>query len=149
MALPEPGMMLAVVTPPASAILMPGSCGLMASMARRPGCTGPVISLPSALVPTEGRPKMPMCEWVSTRPGMNTSKGLTHNRCFPRRMCRTPLSCKRQRSPCAIVIAHHVLAVANLAFQQQTPQRVFDLALDRPLQRPGTVRRIVTDLYQV
>ncbi len=44
---PLPGMMFAVVTPPAVAMRMPASCGLMASSARTPGCTGPLDSPPS------------------------------------------------------------------------------------------------------
>src|SRR5204862_22070 len=57
MALPLPGMMFAVVTPPARAMRKPGSSGLIASRARRPGWTGPVISLPSALAGT-----LPPCQ---------------------------------------------------------------------------------------
>ena len=49
---PEPGMMFAVVTPPLSAIRMPGSSGLIASSARRPGWTGPLPSPPSEFAAT-------------------------------------------------------------------------------------------------
>ena len=48
MTLPLPGMMLAVVTPPARAMRMPGSPVWIASSARMPVWTGPLPSLPSS-----------------------------------------------------------------------------------------------------
>ena len=71
--LPEPGITLAVVTPPASAMRMPGSSALNESMARTAGWTGPLISLPSELADTDGRLYTPTCECVSTSPGMMTA----------------------------------------------------------------------------
>jgi len=51
----EPGMMFAVVTPPATAWRMPGSRGWIESIARTRLCTGPVPSLPSEFATTRGR----------------------------------------------------------------------------------------------
>ena len=73
MTFPEPGMMFAVVIPPAVAMRMPGSSGLMLSSARTPLCTGPLISLPSELAGTFGFDQSPMCECVSTSPGIITA----------------------------------------------------------------------------
>ena len=70
-ALPEPGMMFAVVKPPDSAMRMPGSSGETASRARSAGWMGPEPSLPSLLALTPGLLNRPRCEWVSTKPGIS------------------------------------------------------------------------------
>jgi hypothetical protein len=65
-------MMLSVVSPPASARLNPDERTLIESPTSTPGWIGPE---PSAA------PMPPMCEWVSTRPGMMTLPLEVHDPC--------------------------------------------------------------------
>src|SRR5260370_42134760 len=42
-----------------------------------------------------------------------------------------------------LVVHHHRLAVANLALEQEPAERRLNLFLDRPLERPSTVNRVI------
>ena len=67
--LAEPGSTCMLVTPPASAVAKPGSCGQTECSAQTLAVTGAVISLPSLCAPTPGLGYTPRCECTSIRPG--------------------------------------------------------------------------------
>src|SRR5512139_738755 len=68
--LAEPGSTCSVVTPPASAVAKPGSCGHTPCSAHTPEVTGSVASLPSWCACTAGLAYTPRCECTSMRPGV-------------------------------------------------------------------------------
>ncbi|KAG1535572.1 hypothetical protein G6F50_015273 [Rhizopus delemar] len=59
-----------LVTPPASAVAKPGSCGHTECSAQTLAVTGAVISLPSLCAPTPGLGYTPRCECTSISPGV-------------------------------------------------------------------------------
>jgi hypothetical protein len=70
MRFPLPGSTPIVVTPPATARSIAGSCGQNESSARSPALIGSVSSLPSSWADVFGTGYTPMCECGSMIPGV-------------------------------------------------------------------------------
>src|SRR5262245_28914748 len=64
-------------------------------------------------------------------------------------MAAPPSRLERQLATLRVVADPDVLPIADLALEQQPAQRRLQLALDDPLQRAGTVGRVVADPHQV
>ena len=68
--LAEPGKICSVVTPPASAVTNPGSCGHTLCSAQTSAVLGAVASLPSECEGVPGDGYTPRCECTSMTPGV-------------------------------------------------------------------------------
>src|SRR5262249_28287004 len=54
-----------------------------------------------------------------------------------------------ERKPFSTLRYQHFISIANLSADDLPRQRRLHFSLDRPLQRPGPERRVITDLHQM